>query len=272
MTRHPRLTPPARRRRRLARARPRAHRLLRLLAGRCQRQPERRRDHHVLARLERAQRGRGHPVDHRRLREGAPQHPREGRRQHHRRQDQPGAAGRRLQRPRRGVVVHHRQRRRVLHLARLRRPRRRSWRSPASTRPRPSRRRSCDYTQYEGNQCALPLLSDAYGLYYNKDMFAAAGISRAAQDAVGVRRRRGEADQDLRRHLLPARLHAELPRLRVDDHPLRGPVRRRRTSPPTASPTSPTTRRSPRRIEWQKALVDKLGGYRQAREVPHHVR
>src|SRR4051795_4109229 len=26
------------------------------------------------------------------------------------------------------------------------------------------------YTQYDGNQCALPLLSDAYGLYYNKKM------------------------------------------------------------------------------------------------------
>ena len=32
------------------------------------------------------------------------------------------------------------------------------------------------YTQYNGDQCALPLLSDAYGLYYNKDAFAAAGI------------------------------------------------------------------------------------------------
>src|SRR4051794_8792948 len=27
------------------------------------------------------------------------------------------------------------------------------------------------YTQFEGDQCALPLLSDAYGLYYNKDAF-----------------------------------------------------------------------------------------------------
>ena len=33
------------------------------------------------------------------------------------------------------------------------------------------------YTQYNGDQCALPLLSDAYGLYYNKDAFKAAGIS-----------------------------------------------------------------------------------------------
>ncbi|MEV6674329.1 ABC transporter substrate-binding protein [Streptomyces sp. NPDC051162] len=34
------------------------------------------------------------------------------------------------------------------------------------------------YTSYEGRQCALPLLADAYGLYYNKDAFEKAGISR----------------------------------------------------------------------------------------------
>jgi multiple sugar transport system substrate-binding protein len=32
------------------------------------------------------------------------------------------------------------------------------------------------YTSYNGVQCTLPLLTDAYGLYYNKDMFAAAHI------------------------------------------------------------------------------------------------
>lgn len=34
-----------------------------------------------------------------------------------------------------------------------------------------------DYTQFEGKRCALPLLNDAYGLYYNKDAFKAAGIA-----------------------------------------------------------------------------------------------
>ncbi|MFI1437866.1 ABC transporter substrate-binding protein [Streptomyces fructofermentans] len=33
-----------------------------------------------------------------------------------------------------------------------------------------------EYTQFEGTRCAMPLLGDAYGLYYNKDAFAAAGI------------------------------------------------------------------------------------------------
>lgn len=34
-----------------------------------------------------------------------------------------------------------------------------------------------DYTQFEGNQCTLPFLGDAIGLYYDKAAFAAAGIT-----------------------------------------------------------------------------------------------
>ncbi|MFF8602529.1 ABC transporter substrate-binding protein [Streptomyces sp. NPDC015232] len=33
-----------------------------------------------------------------------------------------------------------------------------------------------DYTQFEGKRCAMPLLTDAYGLYYNKTAFKAAGL------------------------------------------------------------------------------------------------
>jgi multiple sugar transport system substrate-binding protein len=44
---------------------------------------------------------------------------------------------------------------------------------PAATFPKAM----LDYTRYNGKQCSLPLLGDAYGLYYNKDMFQAAGIS-----------------------------------------------------------------------------------------------
>jgi multiple sugar transport system substrate-binding protein len=33
------------------------------------------------------------------------------------------------------------------------------------------------YTSYQGDQCMLPMLTDAYGLYYNTDMFQAAGIT-----------------------------------------------------------------------------------------------
>ena len=34
------------------------------------------------------------------------------------------------------------------------------------------------YTQYKGKRCALPLLADVYGFYYNKAMFKAAGLTR----------------------------------------------------------------------------------------------
>jgi multiple sugar transport system substrate-binding protein len=33
------------------------------------------------------------------------------------------------------------------------------------------------YTQFKGKRCALPLLADSYGLYYNKTLFAKAGIT-----------------------------------------------------------------------------------------------
>ncbi|MFJ5529080.1 ABC transporter substrate-binding protein [Streptomyces sp. NPDC093261] len=33
-----------------------------------------------------------------------------------------------------------------------------------------------EYTQFEGNRCTVPLLGDAYGLYYNKTAFEKAGI------------------------------------------------------------------------------------------------
>ncbi|PWI18369.1 ABC transporter substrate-binding protein [Streptomyces sp. Act143] len=34
-----------------------------------------------------------------------------------------------------------------------------------------------EYTQFDGDRCAVPLLGDAYGLYYNKTAFEKAGIS-----------------------------------------------------------------------------------------------
>lgn len=33
------------------------------------------------------------------------------------------------------------------------------------------------YTSYKGNQCTMPFLNDAYGIYFNKDMMSAAGIT-----------------------------------------------------------------------------------------------
>ena len=48
------------------------------------------------------------------------------------------------------------------------------------------------YTQYKGKRCALPLLADSYGLYYNKTLFRKAGIksppktfTELSKDAIG---------------------------------------------------------------------------------------
>ncbi|AKJ13133.1 sugar ABC transporter substrate-binding protein [Streptomyces incarnatus] len=45
---------------------------------------------------------------------------------------------------------------------------------PEKTFPKPMN----EYTQFGGNRCTVPLLGDAYGLYYNKTAFAKAGIAR----------------------------------------------------------------------------------------------
>ncbi|GAA2217604.1 ABC transporter substrate-binding protein [Streptomyces nogalater] len=49
----------------------------------------------------------------------------------------------------------------------------RSGIDPEKTFPKPM----TEYTAFEGDRCAVPLLGDAYGLYYNKTAFAKAGIT-----------------------------------------------------------------------------------------------
>ncbi|MEU6092910.1 ABC transporter substrate-binding protein [Streptomyces sp. NPDC047085] len=44
---------------------------------------------------------------------------------------------------------------------------------PETTFPKPMN----EYTQFDGNRCTVPLLGDAYGLYYNKTAFEKAGIA-----------------------------------------------------------------------------------------------
>ncbi|MFJ5266159.1 ABC transporter substrate-binding protein [Streptomyces sp. NPDC088387] len=61
-----------------------------------------------------------------------------------------------------------------------------------------------DYTQFEGTRCALPLLGDAYGLYYNKDAFEEAGIkappktwSELAEVAKKLTKSKGDSYEQL---------------------------------------------------------------------------
>ena len=117
-----------------------------------------------------------------------------------------------------------------------------------------------EYTQYEGNQCALPLLSDAYGLYYNKDAFAAAGITEPPRtmsefDADAVKLTKSDGDGYSELGFMPnyhgyessiTHFSAQWsPTYFADDG----------ASNVANDPAFAQT------MEWQKGLVDKLGGY-----------
>ena len=55
------------------------------------------------------------------------------------------------------------------------------------------------YTQYKGKRCALPLLADATGLYYNKTLFRKAGLTeppKTLSELVGVREEADEKNKD----------------------------------------------------------------------------
>jgi multiple sugar transport system substrate-binding protein len=116
------------------------------------------------------------------------------------------------------------------------------------------------YTQYNGDQCALPLLSDAYGLYYNKDAFKAAGISAPPKtlseldaDAVKLTKESGDTYSQL----------GFMPNYHFYES----------TITHFGAQWSPTYFSSDGKsdvasdagmkaaFEWQKGLVDKLGGY-----------
>jgi multiple sugar transport system substrate-binding protein len=127
---------------------------------------------------------------------------------------------------------------------------------PEKTFPDPQ----LSYTRYNGNQCTLPLLSDAYGLYYNKDMFKAAGISQPPKtmseldaDAVKLTKTSGDGYSQLG--------------FQPDYHFYESTITH------FAAQWSPTYFGSDGKsnvaddpaltsaMEWQKNLVDKLGGY-----------
>ncbi len=116
------------------------------------------------------------------------------------------------------------------------------------------------YTQYDGNQCALPLLSDAYGLYYDKDAFAAAGITEPPKtmsefDADAVKLTQADGDGYSTLGFMP------------DYHGYESSITH------FAAQWSPTYFNEDgtsnvgsdpafaEAMQWQKGLVDQLGGY-----------
>jgi len=127
---------------------------------------------------------------------------------------------------------------------------------PTSTFPAPQ----LAYTQYNGDQCALPLLSDAYGLYYNKAMFKAAGItsppktlSQFDADAVKLTKTSGDTYSQLGFMPLYHGYESSLSHFAAQFSPTYFTSDGKSNvanDPPLASS-----------YRWQKALVSKLGGY-----------
>jgi multiple sugar transport system substrate-binding protein len=127
---------------------------------------------------------------------------------------------------------------------------------PAAVFPAPM----LEYTQFDGVRCALPLLGDAYGLYYNKDMFAAAGIksppktlSEFEQDALALTKESGDSYSQL--GFMPdyhgyettiSHYASQWNATYFDDN---------------GKSTVATDPMWPEVLNWQKHMVDVLGGY-----------
>jgi multiple sugar transport system substrate-binding protein len=128
---------------------------------------------------------------------------------------------------------------------------------PEATFPRAQ----LDYTQFEGNQCSLPLLSDAYGLYYNKAMFAKAGITAPPKtlsefDADAVKLTKSKGDSYSQLGFMPNYhgYESTITHFAAQFNPTYFSA-----SGKSAVDTDPGLKRA---YEWQKHLVDALGGYR----------
>ena len=127
---------------------------------------------------------------------------------------------------------------------------------PTSTFPAPQ----LAYTQYKGDQCALPLLSDAYGLYYNTDMFKAAGISGPPKtmselDADAVKLTKSSGDSYSQLGFLPDYHFYEST---ITHFAAQWSPTYFNSDGTSNVNTDPAIKAA---MEWQKGLVDKLGGY-----------
>ncbi|MEU2628836.1 extracellular solute-binding protein [Kitasatospora sp. NPDC007106] len=116
------------------------------------------------------------------------------------------------------------------------------------------------YSGYRGNQCSLPLLGDAYGLYYNRTAFAAAGItappktfSEFEADAVKLTTARGDGYQQL--GFMPNYHGYESTPSHFLGQYSAGYFGQDGKSDVAADPKVAAM------FAWQKGLVDKLGGF-----------
>ncbi len=117
-----------------------------------------------------------------------------------------------------------------------------------------------DYTQFEGERCTLPLLNDAYGLYYNKDAFKEAGIKSPPKtlsefDKVAVKLTKEKGDTYSQLGFMPTYHGYETTTTHYAA--MWNPTYFDESGKSTVA-TDPAFAEM---LSWQKGLVDALGGY-----------
>ena len=122
-----------------------------------------------------------------------------------------------------------------------------------------SRRRPQYYTQYKGKRCALPVLADTYGLYYNKKLLKEAGItappktiSELTADAKKLTERNPDGSLKVVGFDPCSGFYENAPAHF-------GPLCGASGSTAAASRASPTTRPGTKLLKWQKNLIDWYG-------------
>ncbi|MFF3324506.1 ABC transporter substrate-binding protein [Streptomyces sp. NPDC002889] len=117
------------------------------------------------------------------------------------------------------------------------------------------------YTEHDGKRCAVPLLGDAYGLYYNKKAFAAAGITTPPKtfsefDEVAKKLTRPTADGYEQLGFMPNFQGYETT---FEHYAAQFGVRYFDGSGKSNLAKDPASKAL---FAWQKNLVGKLGGFR----------
>ncbi|MFI6944355.1 ABC transporter substrate-binding protein [Streptomyces sp. NPDC050418] len=116
------------------------------------------------------------------------------------------------------------------------------------------------YTEHEGKRCTVPLLGDAYGLYYNKDAFKEAGIkappktfSEFDKAVKKLTKTKGDSYEQL--GFMPAYLGYETT---VEHYGNAFGVQYLDENGKSNTAEDPAVKNM---LKWQKNLVDDLGGF-----------
>jgi multiple sugar transport system substrate-binding protein len=117
------------------------------------------------------------------------------------------------------------------------------------------------YTEHEGKRCAVPLLGDAYGLYYNKKAFAEAGITAPPKtlsefDKVAEKLTKSKGDSYEQLGFMPNFQGYETT---FEHYASQFGVRYFDEEGKSALAEDPAAKAL---FIWQKNLADKLGGYK----------